>query len=125
MCHCPLGGTWGQLLGPGSCRERCPGSWKGKRPGGPRAAARDQPILACASARGGGGGAPGHAGENGGPFRRDGGLVQGEDDEMGRSRDPGGQAQRGGALSVGVVPPTPNRPSNAGGPSSKAEEDRA
>lgn len=51
------------------------------------------------------------------------GLVQGEDDEMGRSRDAGGQAQRAGALSVGVAPPTPTKPSNAGGPSSEAEEE--
>ena len=50
------------------------------------------------------------------------GLVQGEDDELGRSLDPGDQAQRAGALSVGVAPPTPTKPSSAGGPSSEAEK---
>ena len=34
-------------------------------------------------------GDPGHAGENGGRLRRDCGAGQGEDDEMGRSLDPG------------------------------------
>ena len=50
------------------------------------------------------------------------GLVQGEDDKLGRSLDPGDQAQRAGALSVGVAPPTPTKPSSAGGPSSEAEK---
>ena len=52
-------------------------------------------------------------GKMGAPSGGTGGLVQGEDDEMGRSRDPGDQAQRAGALSIGVVPPTPTKPSNA------------
>lgn len=63
-------------------------------------------------------------GKMGAPSGGTGGLVQGEDDEMGRSRDPGDQAQRAGALFIGVVPPTPTKPSNARGPSSEAEEDR-
>ena len=70
-------GRGGSFWVPGSCRERRPGSWKGKRPGGPRAAVRDQLILGCVSVGGGGGGAPGHAGENGGPLRRDWGAGSG------------------------------------------------